>query len=608
MPSAETAQADDAKTTRPSVGSSADREEEDGRADAFAARHYDTNQKRAEGLGAPAISAGGAVLAAAEKAAALPRAAFSAATTGDQKLEHFEHDHDSDRAPRVSESVPDGESHSTQSDVADGIRAGLEGTHLGEDELSGKQNSVIAASRQLEEATASEHHRRAQESVQPDPNELMLDMAGYKTEFDDVAKNAEQTEEILKQELQRKAGDSAALDDTSAQEMVDLMRALLAAGEGVTDSHSKRHSSSMTSLDGLADSISPEGQVGKVFHARLDDRVFAFELSLCGKDDFGHDPSLDESSFRQRQLTYSQFVEHEDVLEHPALVARCSGKYLTWDNATPVLAALGIYRKALVEREHRTLADSASAGGAEGKRASSSRWSRWWGRSVEVPPSIDTATDPSASPPTSAPSSPRSMPSMPVDIGGVSDNGATEAPAPPAPESDAEPTMHYAKTLRLTSDQLKALNLKSGANTITFSVRSSYSGYATCAARVFLWQNDFQVVISDIDGTITKSDALGHVFTMIGRDWTHLGVAKLYTDISRNGYQIMYLTSRAIGQADITREYLKGINQNGFQLPEGPVIMSPDRLMTSLHRCDTFLPRSVCMLTKSVQRGDHAQA
>lgn len=110
------------------------------------------------------------------------------------------------------------------------------------------------------------------------------------------------------------------------------------------------------------------------------------------------------------------------------------------------------------------------------------------------------------------------------------------------------------------------------------------------------------MVISDIDGTITKqafissyrlqtlanfnlrSDALGHVFTMIGRDWTHLGVAKLYTDICRNGYKIMYLTARAIGQADSTREYLKGINQNNYQLPEGPVIMSPDRLMASLHR------------------------
>jgi len=86
------------------------------------------------------------------------------------------------------------------------------------------------------------------------------------------------------------------------------------------------------------------------------------------------------------------------------------------------------------------------------------------------------------------------------------------------------------------------------------------------------------------DQYVTRSDGLGHVFAMIGRDWTHVGVAKLYTDIVRNGYKIMYLTSRAIGQADATRGYLKGIKQNDYQLPEGPVIMSPDRLMASLHR------------------------
>ncbi|KAE8224757.1 hypothetical protein CF319_g2389 [Tilletia indica] len=142
----------------------------------------------------------------------------------------------------------------------------------------------------------------------------------------------------------------------------------------------------------------------------------------------------------------------------------------------------------------------------------------------------------------------------------------------------------FIKTLRLSSDQLKTLNLKKGLNTISFSVTSSYSGVATCTARIFLWDSSFQVVISDIDGTITKSDALGHVFTMIGRDWTHLGVAKLYTDVARNGYHMMYLTSRAIGQADVTRDYLKNINQNGYRLPEGPVIMSPDRLIASLHR------------------------
>jgi len=72
---------------------------------------------------------------------------------------------------------------------------------------------------------------------------------------------------------------------------------------------------------------------------------------------------------------------------------------------------------------------------------------------------------------------------------------------------------------------------------------------------------------------------------MIGRDWTHLGVAKLYTEIAANGYNILYLTSRSTGQADTTRGYLAGVVQDGgFRLPKGPVIMSPDRTIAALRR------------------------
>ncbi|KAM5471690.1 lipin Ned1 [Microsporum ferrugineum] len=156
-----------------------------------------------------------------------------------------------------------------------------------------------------------------------------------------------------------------------------------------------------------------------------------------------------------------------------------------------------------------------------------------------------------------------------------------EYPTPPQTPTDKqqEKGRSYAKTLRLTSDQLKALNLKPGANPISFSVNK-----AVCPATMYLWSYKVPIVISDIDGTITKSDALGHVLNMIGRDWTHLGVAKLYTDIASNGYNIMYLTSRSTGQADTTRAYLKGILQDGYKIPQGPVIMSPDRTIAALRR------------------------
>lgn len=71
---------------------------------------------------------------------------------------------------------------------------------------------------------------------------------------------------------------------------------------------------------------------------------------------------------------------------------------------------------------------------------------------------------------------------------------------------------------------------------------------------------------------------------MIGRDWTHAGVAKLYTDIVNNGYNIMYLTSRSVGQADTTRAYLYGVCQDEYRLPKGPTIMSPDRTIAALRR------------------------
>lgn len=144
--------------------------------------------------------------------------------------------------------------------------------------------------------------------------------------------------------------------------------------------------------------------------------------------------------------------------------------------------------------------------------------------------------------------------------------------------------VNYSKSLRLPSEELRRWGLAYGMNTIRFIVATSKHGKATCTSRLFLWRSDDKIVISDIDGTITKSDALGHLFQFVGKDWTHSGIANLFTDIARNGYRFMYLTSRAIGQADSTRDYLKGIEQDRYQLPEGPVIMSPDRFFTAVRR------------------------
>ncbi|KAF1825225.1 LNS2-domain-containing protein, partial [Dissoconium aciculare CBS 342.82] len=159
-------------------------------------------------------------------------------------------------------------------------------------------------------------------------------------------------------------------------------------------------------------------------------------------------------------------------------------------------------------------------------------------------------------------------------------DSAVGLPSPStSPTTAGDPNKNYAKTLRLTSDQLKTMGLKYGANEMAFTVNR-----ATCKATLWYWKHNVPIVISDIDGTITKSDVLGHVLTQLGRDWTHSGVAKLYTEIAANGYNFLYLTSRSVGLADTTKAYLDGVVQDGYRLPKGAVILSPDRTMAALRR------------------------
>ncbi|KAG0283337.1 hypothetical protein BGZ96_012292 [Linnemannia gamsii] len=328
-------------------------------------------------------------------------------------------------------------------------------------------------------------------------------------------------------------------------------------------------------------------------------------LSLCGEDDFGKDAVASHKAFQSAQLTFETFSKDPAaVLADKKLVCYIDGRFYSWANAVPQLAALLFF--------HQPLSDNAASGTKDQKpaaedRPSSTRFgtiSRWFrktpaGTTAASTPDLGSAA--SALPANETDGAAvdsqdpevrllnpalRSKSLPPLDTS-TEEHAHSHVKVPALSEKDeaAVPdTKRYAKTLRLTSEQLQTLGLKKGANTVSFSVTSSYQGTATCVAKIFLWDHDSQVVISDIDGTITKSDALGHIFAMAGRDWTHLGVAKLFTDIRSNGYHILYLTSRAIGQADYTRKYLQKVEQNSYQLPDGPVIMSPDRLFSAFHR------------------------
>ena len=140
------------------------------------------------------------------------------------------------------------------------------------------------------------------------------------------------------------------------------------------------------------------------------------------------------------------------------------------------------------------------------------------------------------------------------------------------------------RNTRLTSEELKMLDLKPGLNTVTYSYKSRVFGTQTLVCNLYLWDSEDKVVVSDIDGTITKSDVLGHIYTMVGKDYAHPGIASLYRKIVRNGYKILFVTSRAISQSNSTRAYLRTLTQNGETLPIGPVMCAPDPISTALYR------------------------
>jgi phosphatidate phosphatase LPIN len=142
------------------------------------------------------------------------------------------------------------------------------------------------------------------------------------------------------------------------------------------------------------------------------------------------------------------------------------------------------------------------------------------------------------------------------------------------------------KTLKPPSDFWENLELTPGLNHIQYRVKGNLNTEHILNARLFYYkyQKQYRIVISDIDGTITRSDLLGHLMPFIYKDWSHNGIAEFFQNLSERGYLIVYLTARNIGQSHKTLTYLKSICQNGIKLPEGPLITSPDSLYESLKR------------------------
>ncbi|CAO0796182.1 unnamed protein product [Mucor circinelloides] len=432
---------------------------------------------------------------------------------------------------------------------------------------------------------ASENTSKKPNDGSGEKESIVLDISGYKTQQEDQEEEDEDEDEPAEQEVPTESKNTPTTELPDATTTADNTSWGWGKSHAVdNDDESKEEESTATTT--LSAALAKELQNENETVQLKSGQTYRIEMSLCGFSAFGYDQDENALLFNDQQVSYDTFVHNPSILNDPRLVFRYKNHYFAAVRNSPLFTSLLIFKKPL-EKEDTSINQVSD------NRESYSYgvgWRQWLSRSSSADPVPKLGKLEHGDHDQEAPDSnnKQNAPFTGEQTTFTTTTKTTSVGWSPDHTHDDGPFFskrkNYAKTLRLTSEQLKNLNLKKGVNTISFSVRSAYQGTATCVAKVFFWDYDIQVVISDIDGTITKSDTMGHLMTMIGKDWTHPGVAQLYTDIANNGYHFMYLTSRAIGQADYTRDYLKKVLQGNYQLPDGPVIMSPDRLFTSLHR------------------------
>ncbi|XP_028996097.1 phosphatidate phosphatase LPIN1 isoform X2 [Betta splendens] len=293
-------------------------------------------------------------------------------------------------------------------------------------------------------------------------------------------------------------------------------------------------------------------------------------ISLCGG--LTDNRELTKEEFSEKIVSYQQFAENPSIIDDPNLVIKIGSKYYNWSTAAPLMLAMQAFQKPLPKAAVENIM----------KEKMPKKGGRWWfswrGRNSNSK---------------SASVSELGACGSAEQVGDISNRHKEESSSSDEDQRTAnqtvqsEPTsggVSYKKTLRLTSEQLMSLQLHDGPNDVIFSVTTQYQGTCRCQGTIYLWNWDDKIIISDIDGTITRSDTLGHILPTLGKDWTHQGIAQLYHKVSQNGYKFLYCSARAIGMADMTRGYLNWVNERGTMLPMGPVLLSPSSLFSALHR------------------------
>ncbi|TVU24157.1 hypothetical protein EJB05_26558, partial [Eragrostis curvula] len=283
------------------------------------------------------------------------------------------------------------------------------------------------------------------------------------------------------------------------------------------------------------------------------------ELSLCRhllSEGMGEDAA--RRAFDSEKVSLEKFrTMKQSLTRNNKLVVRIAGRYFPWDAAAPiVLGMISFSEEQVFEPQGMIKVERVETSLAPG-----GGW-RIWPFSFRRTRAIST-------------------------IEPVCESIVETPLSTPVKEAGREWSKARAKKVRSltpTSEELASLDLREGRNVVTFTFSTAMLGKQQVDCRIYLWKWNTRIVISDVDGTITKSDVLGQFMPLVGVDWSQNGVAHLFSAIKENGYQLLFLSARAISQAHLTRQFLFNLKQDGKALPDGPVVISPDGLFPSLYR------------------------
>ncbi|XP_073114634.1 phosphatidate phosphatase PAH1 isoform X2 [Elaeis guineensis] len=329
-----------------------------------------------------------------------------------------------------------------------------------------------------------------------------------------------ENESSEKKNVRRENMTSEELGDLSVHSVTDVNKHMGTIAEG----SATEEESNETESPGLQRSFSGLG----------------FEISLCGnllRPGMGCNSA--EEAFEAHRISEEKFrASGPSVIKNGNLIVRCEGKYLPWDKAAHIILGKVVFgpnfsvepmESILVEHEDMLKSREETHGVSP---SFSHRWRLWpipFRRAKSLQHSNSNSSEELFVDSESGLQSPNAE---------QSSHGGT----------NQSPRKQFIRTNIPTNEQIASLNLKEGQNLIAFSFCTRVLGKQEVDAHIYLWKWNARIVISDVDGTITKSDVLGQFMPLVGKDWTQSGVARLFSAIKENGYQLLFLSARAIVQ------------------------------------------------------------